>query len=234
MSNDYFNVTGDPGPGASLFSAPIRSLFTAIAAGFGLLPALSGNAGKVVIVSSGATSLTPTSALIISGNNATVAGSMTVRDAVTALGGTRVSTDGTAQVQALGVSISGTQIVLSAGAHKLVAGAVSAAGSGYTVGDVLYDPASGSKFTTTVTLGAITAVATSVAGFLSAPSDPPATVALVGGTGSGCVINVTWTTMSYLGVGSLTNAANDAAAAGAGVPVGAFYRNGSVLMQRQS
>lgn len=234
MSNDYFNVTGDPAPGSTGFSAPIRALFTSVAAAFGLLPALSGNAGKVVTVSSGATSLTPTNALTISGNNATVAGSMTVRDAVTALGGTRVSTDGTAQVQALGVSTSGTQIVLSAGAHKLVAGSVSAGGSGYTIGDVLYDPASGSKFTITIAFGVITAVATSVAGFLPASNDPPATVALVGGTGSGCIINVTWTTMAYLGVGSLTNAANDAAAAAAGVPVDAWYRNGSVMMQRQS
>lgn len=31
---------------------------------------------------------------------------------------------------------------------------------------------------------------------------------------------------------SLTNAANDAAAAAAGVPVGSLYRNGSVLMAR--
>lgn len=31
---------------------------------------------------------------------------------------------------------------------------------------------------------------------------------------------------------NLTNAANDAAAAAAGVPVGALYRNGSVLMAR--
>lgn len=36
------------------------------------------------------------------------------------------------------------------------------------------------------------------------------------------------------GVGgmTLTNAANDGAAAAAGVPIGAFYRNGSVVMIR--
>lgn len=31
---------------------------------------------------------------------------------------------------------------------------------------------------------------------------------------------------------TLTNAANDAAAAAAGIPVGSFYRNGSVVMLR--
>lgn len=33
---------------------------------------------------------------------------------------------------------------------------------------------------------------------------------------------------------TLTNAANDAAAAAAGVAIGQFYRNGSVVMQRQT
>lgn len=33
---------------------------------------------------------------------------------------------------------------------------------------------------------------------------------------------------------TLTNAANDAAAAAAGVPIKGLYRNGSVVMQRQS
>jgi hypothetical protein len=41
-----------------------------------------------------------------------------------------------------------------------------------------------------------------------------------------------WAHASGLFLNNLINAANDGAAAAAGVPIGAFYRNGSVLMIR--
>lgn len=41
-----------------------------------------------------------------------------------------------------------------------------------------------------------------------------------------------FTNGGYINIGTLTNAANDGAAAAAGVPVGALYRNGSVVQIR--
>lgn len=72
MSNGYYNASGTPATSSSGASAPMRSEFTSIAAGFALLPTLSGNGSKAVIVNSGGTALTiTTGTLALAGNLAT-------------------------------------------------------------------------------------------------------------------------------------------------------------------
>lgn len=57
MSNEYFTKTGNPGTGAQGASAAQRAEFALIEAGFDKLPALAGNAGKVVGINAGATGM---------------------------------------------------------------------------------------------------------------------------------------------------------------------------------
>jgi hypothetical protein len=58
MSNDYFNTTGAPATGSPGASSVMRSEFAAIVTGFDKLPALTGNANKLVVVNGTATGLT--------------------------------------------------------------------------------------------------------------------------------------------------------------------------------
>jgi hypothetical protein len=69
-ANDYYVATGTPGTGAAGASAPIRSEYSLIEAGFAKLPALSGlAAGTAVIVNPSGTGLTNTvGALLLAGN----------------------------------------------------------------------------------------------------------------------------------------------------------------------
>lgn len=57
MSNDFYNVTGTPTQASNLTSPPIRSEFSAIAAGFNKLPMLTGNAYKIIYVNASGTAL---------------------------------------------------------------------------------------------------------------------------------------------------------------------------------
>ena len=129
---------------------------------------------------------------------------------------------------------------------------ISAGGSGYpTAGgvgasNVQADDAYGGVYTL---ISSSTGVITGVSGVVRRPIynglTPPATLAVTGrapSLGTGCVLGVTWntaaTTLALQPSGGkitsapLTNAANDAAAATAGVPLNGWYRNGSVMMQR--
>lgn len=123
-------------------------------------------------------------------------------------------------------------------------GSVIAAGAGYQVGDQLYDGNGG-----IITVTAVNASGNITAASYIAGKEPywsgggaPTTVSTTGGSGNSlATFNVTWTAQTRLSLQPsggaivmplLTNAANDAAAAGAGVAVGQIYRNGSVLMQR--
>lgn len=72
MSNDYFNASGSPSTSSSGSSAVMRAQFTAIAAGFDKLPALTGAASRVVHVNAGATALTTTSGFTFDGTTLTV------------------------------------------------------------------------------------------------------------------------------------------------------------------
>lgn len=57
MSNPYFTKSGYPATSARAVSASLRAEIANIEAGFDLLPTLSGNGGKVVVVNSGASAL---------------------------------------------------------------------------------------------------------------------------------------------------------------------------------
>lgn len=61
---DYYTQSGNPAQRSAGLSASIRSEFALIAAAFAKLPALSGNANKIVVVNSGATALTVTTAAL--------------------------------------------------------------------------------------------------------------------------------------------------------------------------
>lgn len=74
MSNPYFNVSGAPASGSPGASAVMRSEFTAIATGFDKLPTLAGNAGRPVVVNSGATALEAGAAFSMSGATLTLLG----------------------------------------------------------------------------------------------------------------------------------------------------------------
>lgn len=50
MSNEFFNPSGTPAQGSSMVSPNIRAEFAAIAAAFDKLPALAGNAYKIVYI----------------------------------------------------------------------------------------------------------------------------------------------------------------------------------------
>jgi hypothetical protein len=75
--------------------------------------------------------------------------------------------------------------------------------------------------------------------WITGTTGTPTGAASIAGSGSGADLSITLTpagtgvvTVNKIASGALVNAANDAAAAGAGVAVNQFYRNGSVVMQR--
>ena len=72
MSNSYYNHGSYPTTGAPGASASLRSELDSITSGFNLLPTISGNGNKAVIINSGATALTVTTGtLALAGNFAT-------------------------------------------------------------------------------------------------------------------------------------------------------------------
>jgi hypothetical protein len=121
-------------------------------------------------------------------------------------------------------------------------GTIAAAGTAYTANDLVYEATSKSMFLVSSVDGSghITGLSLRVGGALAtAPGGP---LALTGGSGDH-LATVTLTTAANktlslnpsggaLVLPLLTNAANDAAAASAGVAVNQLYRNGSVVMQR--
>jgi hypothetical protein len=84
MTNPYYNVSGTPGQRSAGSSSPIRSEYASIAAAFDKLPTFSGNANRVITVNSGATALTASSVLSLSGSTAAVTGDLTVSGSATA------------------------------------------------------------------------------------------------------------------------------------------------------
>ena len=86
MTNAFYNHGTFPATGSSGSSSAMRAELDLIAAGFDLLPTLSGNAGKFVLVNSGASALTVSSALSETGGNVTVAGGLAVTGTVSGVG----------------------------------------------------------------------------------------------------------------------------------------------------
>jgi hypothetical protein len=132
---------------------------------------------------------------------------------------------------------------------------ISNAGSGYPTSgvgaNVIADDAYGGVYTlqTSTTSDPVPGIIKAIEAVIRRPIynglTPPATLAVTGrapSLGTGCVLGVTWNTAATtlalqpsggnISSAPLTNAANDAAAAAAGVPLNGWYRNGSVMMQR--
>lgn len=137
MTNPYYAPSGTPSTGAPGSSAPVRSEFLAITAGFALLPTLSGNGNKAVIVNSGGTGLTVTTGtLALAGNfattgafNTTLAQTASVTLTLPAVSGTLATLDGTETLSnktfiapALGTPASGVLTNCTGTAAGLTAG----------------------------------------------------------------------------------------------------------------
>lgn len=125
--------------------------------------------------------------------------------------------------------------------------AIAAGGAGFNTGgarpQVATDAYGGVYVLTTVAAGAVTALTMYRPAYVNGatPANPVALTMEAPFDGTGLTVNLTWSTRTELSLQPsggpikaplLTNAANDAAAAGAGVAVGQLYRNGSVMMQR--
>ncbi len=136
MTNPYFNASGEPGTGAFAASAPMRTEFQSIQAGFALLPALTAN--KAVVINSAGTAQTVTvGSLALAGDFATVGAfavalvaSAAVNLTLPAVDGTLATLAGTETFSnktfgsnvALGTPVSGTATNLTGTAAGLTAG----------------------------------------------------------------------------------------------------------------
>jgi hypothetical protein len=162
-------------------------------------------------------------------------------------GGTTIDGAGALSAQSLKVSTSGAVVSVDPVGHRLASAAVVAGGTLYKASDHLFEPVTGSVFAVTLSSGVVTALTVVTPGHYTGGSAPSNPVTLQGGSGVGVTANLTWTAATTLSLSPsgaatvvggtfstalLTNAANDAAAATAGVAINQYYRNGSVVMQR--
>jgi hypothetical protein len=92
---DFYTHSGFPTTRAAGLSASARAEFALIQAGFDKLPSLSGNANKVVVVNSGATGLTVTSASLVLSGSFTKAASHALTLTTTATTDVTLPTTGT-------------------------------------------------------------------------------------------------------------------------------------------
>ncbi len=138
MTNSFYNASGTPGTGAFAASAPMRSEYSAIAAGFDLLPTLStGTASKALVINPSGTAITTTTGtLALAGNFATtgafattlIAGadvSLTlplVSGTLATLAGTETLSNKTLVAPALGTPASGVLTNCTGTAAGLTAG----------------------------------------------------------------------------------------------------------------
>lgn len=154
MTNAFFNATGQPATGAFAASAPMRSEFQDIQAGFDKLPALV--AGTAIVVNSAGTALSNTvGRLALAGDFATTGGAGTtlvqqatvtltlpaVSGTLATLAGTETLSNKTLVAPALGTPASGIATNLTGTASGLTAGNVtlsnlSGTASGLTAGNV--------------------------------------------------------------------------------------------------
>ena len=116
---------------------------------------------------------------------------------------------------------------------------ITAGGVGATTGQIV-TTGNGDLYTATVVGGAITAL-TIIVPATSRTTGPVSGQVIQGDGVSGATCTIPWSNARTLALqpsgGAITsplfiNAANDAAAASAGVQIGQWYRNGSVMMQR--
>lgn len=139
MTNSFYNASGTPGTGAAGASAPVRSEFQSVAAGFALFPTLSGNGSKALVINSAGTAVTTTTGtLALAGNFATTGAynlSLTQTASVTltlpavsgtlaTLAGTETLSNKTLVTPALGTPASGVLTNCTGTASGLTAGNV--------------------------------------------------------------------------------------------------------------
>lgn len=110
MSNPFYTVSGNPGTGAPLTSAAIRTEFTAIAAAFDKLPTTL-TANKAVVVNSGGTGLTITSGSLALGGDFTVSGASALTLTTTNTTNVTLPTTGTLATLAGSESLSNKTLV---------------------------------------------------------------------------------------------------------------------------
>ena len=77
MSNDFYNASGNPSARSNLSSQNMRVEFASVAAGFGKLPALTGNGSRVAKIKNDATAMEASSVLFDDGSSVTVGASAT-------------------------------------------------------------------------------------------------------------------------------------------------------------
>lgn len=165
-----------------------------------------------------------------------------------------VAPDGTTQIGLGSIQTTATGISISAGASEGTAAVVNAAGTNYAVNDILYDSdGAGGTYGGVYRVATLSGSGVATVTILKAPmttGSPPATVATttwqVTGQGTGCTLDLTWSTGTDVTIGenaddiympslqASTSYADDAAAAAGGVAIGQLYRNGSVVQIRIS
>ena len=148
---------------------------------------------------------------------------------------------------ALKISSSAGRVSVDASAQFGAISAIANGGKGYVVGEyVYYIPTSANDTVgiwevAAVAEGAITLLTPILVPWSASPPSNPVALAVGGTRGLNAALALTWTvnsTLSFNPSGGpitmplLINAANDAAAATAGVAVGQLYRNDSAIMQR--
>lgn len=77
MSNDFYNASGNPSARSNLSSQNMRVEFASVATGFGKLPALTGNGGRIAKIKNDATAMEASSVLFDDGSSVTVGASAT-------------------------------------------------------------------------------------------------------------------------------------------------------------
>lgn len=114
-------------------------------------------------------------------------------------GGTNIAPSGALNVQGLSVSDTSGAVNIDAGGYYLSGATVSSGGAGNVSTDHVYDPASGSVLSGTVSGGAFTAFSIITPGHVtSIPSNP---ITLIGGTGQNASMTASWTRDTAINLG---------------------------------
>lgn len=85
MANDFYTHSTYPAPGSQGASSLARAEFDAVSAGFDKMPALSGNAGKFILVNTGANGLVVSSVLTEASGNLTSTGRLYMTNSTVSL-----------------------------------------------------------------------------------------------------------------------------------------------------